>query len=428
MKVLRKRVGVRQAIKGKLHLNDRAVAVLETLAKHYGGPVSTAQLALLHWPPDLAKMLAWFRLEPPIVSTLLDQYSAAHLAERVALGHFLRQLAKQAPEQLATLPPLWQQAQRFASPTWLRQAIDSDVALPAVFVNRPRHPSELVSSKAKVGLRQLFDAGLITMDTERVRARSGSGQSLWYLTPAGRRRLAIELGVTVQDIPYRRPGELSDFTLAHHLQCVDLQISVERACQRHQYTLIKELCDEDLKRLLEAHQVTYKMRRNPQDPESAEELRGMTSPDYFFIASAGGKLFAQFLEVDRAKITVRNTKPGLRDFRRRISILSAMYKSRLYHQLFPEAGNSFRYIVITNGGTDATGVFNRVDSLRQVAVDAVAEISESERERVTGLQRYWMGQWDAVKPSVTDYFSYETILSAAVFQQAGDHQLRPLIW
>jgi hypothetical protein len=413
---------------GKLKLSERHIAVLATIAQHGGGPVSTAQLAALHWPPDLAKMLAWWGLDPLTVQTLMREYPAAYLGQRVELGKFLYKLQATAPQELTRLHPFCQQVQTMPQGDWLQHAITREFEVPEIFTNEIRHPSAFVSSAAKEGLRYLADAQLITADEMPVRRRSGSGQYLWYLTAKGRRQLAEEQGLEVKQVAYRRPEALSDFKIIHHLQCVDLAISIKLSCQRLGYRIIQELTDEQLKILMEPHPVTYRMRRDPKNSSSMEEQRGVTVPDYFFLIEANGKYFAHLVEVDRGKMTVHSRTPGLRDFKRRVLILSELYKQRVYHRLFPQAGHSFRYLVITNGGVDARGVHNRSQSLKTVAEEAVGEVSGHGRAGRQACRRYLVTHWSKVRPNVTDLFSSETILDSKCWLVAGDDELQALIW
>jgi len=424
----------RKAVRGDLRspkrpgLSDRDLAVMQLIAQQDGGPVTTAQISVLHWPRDVARMLSVWGLDTQTVSGVLGQYPASYVGHRLEQAKFVFKLAKTAPEQLEALPPLWQQALIMKPQEWLLQVIASDVAAPDVFTDRICHPSEFVSSAAKERLRALVDADLLTVDELPVRRRSGSGQYLYYLTAKGKQRLATESGIENKEIAYRRPGQLSDFKLLHHLQCVDLAVSIRLSCQRLGYRMLQEYTDGQLKKMMESYKVTYRLRRNPTDSGSVEEFEGLTIPDYFFAVEANGKVFAHLVEVDRGFSPVRSHKPGLRDFRRRVAILSEVYKSRLYHQLFPVAGNSFRYLVITNRSVDARGVHNRVESLKKTAEEALREVSESDRDVRQARQRYWFAHWSAVKPSVTDYFSASTILDGSWWLQAGDEQHRALIW
>jgi hypothetical protein len=428
----RQKPGRRDRVRSDAGLSDRELAVMQTLARHGGGPAETSQLSMRHWPPALDLMLAWFGLDKATVADIQSRYPASHLAERVALGHFLRHLGKTAPEQLARLDPSFQQVMDNDKLTvWIRQAIDSEVVLPEEFMTRPRHPSkEIVSSKVKATLRAMADKGLIIADEMPVRRREGSGQLLWYLTPKGRQLLAEASGRDISEILYRRSGSLSDFKLKHHLRCVDLGLSIELAAERLGYQIIKQFTDEELHKLLDKEDVDYTYRRNPHDPKAPDEhVKGIHIPDHFVLLVANGRLFGQFFEVDRAEITVHSEKPQLRDFKQRIYKMTAMYRSGLYDRIFG-GGKSFRYLTITSGGVDATGRHERIQSLREVAKAAIDELNQADTENDNVYQRYLFARWtEVVKPSVTDFFSAETIFDAPAFVSCDDSfGPQPLIW
>ena len=402
-------------------LNRRAVALLSAV-EAYGGVLSTEQIALLFWPPSLEHKLWAQGIDKSVSKQLRLNFSDSHLNERIELFKWLHQLAQAEPEQLLRLDLTLQLVMQGERSRSLRQLIARPVTLPDPFLRRRRLRSEVVSSSCKGWLRRLFDAGYLEPQEQPTQLSEGRKPLLWYLSKQGRKFLADFRQVSLKEIDWKPAGSFSPAMLPHRLQNTDLRISVELAARHHGWTIHEWRDDAQLRQLHSkpAERVSWRRPERPNDPDSQliEESGGMVPDGYFWLDT--GKNWHSFLECDRATETIQYRQGNLRDFAHKIRAYGAYYKSGRYAIRYPQAGKSFRVLVVTTSQP-------RLLNLKACIENVVREGGGREREAERGLMRYWLTTFDQIQPTWRDYFS-ETVLTGDIWTRAGQEEPRALIW
>lgn len=420
-------------------LSEREVAVLWAICSYR--VLSTLQLAMLFWPPSLEHKLAWWRLAPETIDHTLANYPAHRVEERLEFAKWLLTMRRLQPEQLTTLgpgfdllvDPQWfaklptaeQQQWPIAPQTWLLRLLDYEQPLPEAFRMRRRLPSEFISTGCKQGLRRLFDGGYIEPEEQPTRLQQGRKPLLWYLTKQGRDALATISNVSASSISWKAAGSYSPWGLPHRLENNDLRISTVLAANRHGWKIRRWLDDDELRTVhsKKTERITWQRPKDPHDPTGAvvEEEGAVVADHYFWLDT--GKNWHNFYEYDRGTKTVQYQEPEQndQDFERKIYAFSAYYKSGLYAQRYPEAGKSMRVLVVTSSNA-------RLQRLKAITEQVVQHLSHNDKERESGLMRYWFTTADKIRPTWHDYFSQYTLLDGEIWLRAGQDLPRAVIW
>jgi hypothetical protein len=70
----------------------------------------------------------------------------------------------------------------------------------------------------------------------------------------------------------------------------------------------------------------------------------------------------------------------------------------------------------------------RLQSLKAITEGVVHQMSNNDKDRESGLMRYWFTTADKIRPTWEDYFSEFTLLDGEIWVRAGQNQLRAVIW
>lgn len=390
---------------------DLMVAILR-----WGGVLTTVQLAVLFWPPDLRRRLASWRVSPADIVAWLEHVPTRELycimevlkwglhLNRVrrtqrktdeGLRAWLREQREHNPAAFAELERFMDEVAAVPPATWLAQAVARHLSPPALFATRPRHPSEFVSSACKHRLRLLADLGLLEAYEQATRLSEGRAQTCWFLSREGRNLLAQMWRVRAKELDWRAAGAYGLLHLNHRLLLNDVRISLTLACRQTGHRLVEWIDDNQLRRRLAQAKVT--LRRRVRDAATGEtvdkeETHTLRLPDgYFVLELATGEVRHCFLELDNQTLTLNYSQESVKDFAHKIRTLSAFYRGGGYKASFPEAGESMWYLTVTSGGD------RRVANLKATA------------ERVLGAHnraadRYWFTSL-ADLPAWEDYYA-----------------------
>ena len=426
-----------------LRLTERDLGILLAIAD-YGGVLTTLQLNLLFWPPDLAKRLAYWQLGPSQVQTFLTRYEPAHLDRYLNLLKFLlrvRQLLTDARTQgqyktlwtwlmtrhtqtpadfdelqgLIAGLPVSQSRQDLGG--WLAQTIIQGPTLPALFTQRPRFPGDFISSACVGRLRLLRQAGYLEGEEQALKPSEGKRPLCWYLSKQGRDEVAKYRQIPVREVHWRPLGSYTA-TLTHRLALNDIRLSLALAARRKGVDLKRWLDDDDLRRIHSRQSEKVSLPVDPQDPDSRQESYSVVLDGFFWLDN--GKNWHTWLEVDLSTKTLQASSRTTDDWVRRIRVLSAYYKHGQYHRRYPEAGNSMRLCTVTTSP-------GRMQRLKALTEQVVGQADQSDRERENGLRRYWFTTFDQLAPTWERYFE-ETILTTPIWQVAGREGGHTLIW
>lgn len=396
-------------------LTRRDLSLLNAIAD-YGGCLTTVQIAMLFWPPSLARKLGWWKIEPEQVQELLAHYPAGYLDERIELAKWLLKTKRTQPARFAALDYALQQIARVEPRVWLLRVITEDITLPEPFLIRPKLASRWVSRACTSRLRYLYDAGYLEPEEQRTRLSEGRAPLLWFLSKQGRDYVAEMRKVAPKEIDWRQAGSFSATFLEHRIKTNDLRISLTLAAARHGFEIKMWLDDHELRKIHSrpAEKVILTRPKYPQEPdgEVIEQKVSVVADGFFWLFT--GKNFHQFLEIDLRTVVGQYSDPGLKDWSRKIKSFSEYYRSGKYRRRYPEAGNSMRILTVTTGQT-------RLANLKRITERVVGSENES------GLNRYWFTTFDNIAPTYEDFFN-ETVLTGKIWQVAGRDELYALVW
>lgn len=427
----RRRRFERSPLARTLPLLPRDELIVEATQTH-GGTLTTEQISVQFWPPDIAAMLRYWGLSAAEIERLQQQYPAARIYEQLELLKFLkkvgrlkhgprrisseykrlqewlRQVYETRPEDWASLETLLDEVQNESADHWLRRTLEQNQPPPPILATRPVVPSERVSSACVKRLRLLYDAGWLDKDEPLTKPRYGRGQTLWYISKQARAYLAELRGVAVKDVPWKAAGAYGHLHTAHRLAINDFRIAVTITAERRGYTVKKWLDEADLSGI-HSKQI-LNLLADPDDPDSKSIPRRLI-PDSFFWLETGKDWFF-FLEVDRATETLTYSDPArdLQFWSLKVRKYGAYFK-QFYSNTYPEAEGRGRILVVT---TSQSRLVNMARVCQKVAGKAAG--------------RYWLTTCEAIKPQPAEPFT-ETIFTGKIWYRADQlEEAQALIW
>lgn len=418
------------ALANDLRLTHRDLQILLTIYL-FGGVLTTVQIAVLFFGPDLRRRLLMWCSDPARVGEWLARVAEHDLYEKSELFKWCQQvnrlrqrqsltkadqklrdwllnLVQQEPDTWTELSKLLDWVAAIDPAEWLTTAIERDVKPPRAFLMRPRTPSDFVSSACKQRLRYLMDRGLLEADEPATKLHEGRGQTCWFLSRSGRDLVAQLRKVTTRELDWKPIGSYGMLHLTHRLAVNDFRIAVQLACQRRGYTIRRWIDDNELRRLLGKEKVT--LQRTAADggdgSEIAKERYALKIPDGFFWLDMGeAKQRHCWFEFDNQTLTVQDGGNGAKDFAQKIKTMSAFYRQGRYKTLFPEAGDSMWYLTVTSGSEQ------RIHSLKTAAEKVIGKNK--------ALDRYWFAGIAQIS-TWENYF--ETGIFAPIWQRAGQER------
>ncbi len=240
-----------------VQLTSRDLALI-TAIYEAGGVMTTIQLAVLFWPPDLVRRLAHLGLSQDESTALLSKYKEGEIHQQVELwkwlnrisrmhtdgvrkadlkfAEYLEQVKQTDPAGFHQIEALCSQAAAIPSSAWLKQSLSGRQRLPEAFMNRPQLPSEFVSSACKSRLKALANFGVIEPVEQPTRLSEGRAQSCWFLTRRGRKLLADLRRVRPTELDWKPAGAYGTLHLGHRLLINEVRIAVQLACLHRGYT------------------------------------------------------------------------------------------------------------------------------------------------------------------------------------------------
>jgi len=413
---------------GTLRLVPRDLQVL-TAIHEYGGCLTTVQIAMLFWPPDLRRRLAMWGSPQPHIEAWLATYPPAFLltiVDALIWGQKINRLRQSQqvckaeaklvawlhsldPRLAEDLVPWLDSLAAVAQEVWLAQAIEQQRQPPQAFFRRPRFPSDSVSSACKSRLQALVAKGLLEPQEQPVKLSEGRAQTVYFLTRKGFTLVAEAKGMNPKALDYKAAGAYGPLHLAHRLLINHFRIALTSQCALKQYRIVDWVDDNQLRRLLAKEKVTLtRLVRDPQTGEQQEnkEHHVLKVPDGFFIVEMGtGVRRHCFLEIDNQSLTLESST-NTKDYASKIRVLSAFYKGR-YKELFPSAGDSMWLLTVTTGSEE------RLKHLKATAEGVIGQQNKA-------VDRYWFTTTDRI-PTWEDYFN--TAIFRPIWLRGGSDRL-----
>ncbi|MCB0169708.1 MAG: replication-relaxation family protein [Anaerolineae bacterium] len=421
----------RTAPQREILLSTRDVAVLDTI-QSFGGVMSTTQISIRHWPPDMKAKLRYWKLNWTEILWITQQFPATYLDQCLELLKFIRKIRRlqanpnrmtadynrlrdylldvnqRDPAGFKELERLADQLAQMSLRDWLMKTIETNGPFPIAFINRPTIPSEYISSACLKRLRLLYDLKWLDKDEMIISSDQGRGQTLWYLSRQTRSYLASLRGVSVKALPWKQVGAYGHLHMNHRLAINDFRLAITLSAERLGYTMTQWLDENELHRTHSKQSLN--LLSDPNDPDSKTIKRRLV-PDSFFALDTGNQWF-HFVEIDRATETLTYSDPGqdLNFWALKVRKYGEYFKN-WYEQSYPEAQGKGRILVVT---TSEVRLNNMAQVCRQVAGQAA--------------RRYWFTLFSRVKPRYDDYFS-NAVLAESIWQQASNlEERRILVW
>lgn len=411
----------REPILLDIRLTNRHIALLDTLRSY--GVLSTLQIAMLFFPPDLERRLAYHGIAKADIEMLKLQYSPNQLHEAIEFSKWFTALQQVQPATVNRLDSVGQSIRSLHPTDLFLNILKSQQTLPEAYLQRRRLASDFISASCKKQLRDLFDAGYIDAEEQPTRLHEGRKPTLWYLGKKGAQFLAQWHGLTTQQIRRKKVGSYSPALLQHRLDNNDIRISFMLAAQRHDYQIRRWLDDDELRKIHSkpSERVQWRRPKNTSagNSEWVEEEGTVVADHYLWLDT--GKHWHNFIECDRGTKTGQYSASGRNDFARKVRAFSAYYRCGRYAYTYPDAGKSMRVLTITTSES-------RLQNLKTITESVVAEMSSDERERQSGLKRYWFTTIDQLRPTWHDWYCETTILNAPVWWQAGQTKQQVVFW
>lgn len=395
-----------------------------------GGVLTSVQLAVLFWPPDLKRRLVRWGSTPQQIRDWLAQYPPTYIdriIEMLKWGQKLNRLRAAPhirkndqklvewlhglPAELANDLVKWLDTLAKGTPAdWLANAIGQDHQPPQAFAQRPRFPSEFISSACKINLKRLVDQGFIVSYDQSVRPSEGRAMTCFFLSRSGLDLVAQAKRVASKDLDYKPAGAYGALHLGHRLAINDVRIAMHIHSARLGYRVVEWIDDNQLRRMLAREKVT--LWRRKYDPETREvqevkEVHAVKVPDGYLVLDMGtaGRRHC-FIELDNQTLTLQYRGDSTKDYASKIRILAAFYKQG-YKQQFPDAGDSMWLLTVTTGGQE------RLRHLKATTEEVVGVENRA-------ADRYWFTTVDQIS-TWQDYFG--TSMFGRIWLRGGDNGL-----
>lgn len=415
------------------HVTERDLLLLVAIYQ-YGGVLTTIQIALLFFAPDLLRRLLEWGITRSVAEAWMQKYSQSYLYERVEflkwalkiaklratyerskvdqkLIDWLAEIHKGDNDAFVELITQIDEAEPISPTQYLCLIVEQNRSLPKAYTLRPRVASEFESSACKQRLRKLLDFGFIEPEQQATKLSNGRAQTCWFLSRQGRNLVAEVQKVTPKELDWKPTGAYGLLHLSHRLLVNDFRIAVEIACQQLGYELRRWIDDNQLKRMLGTEKVTLQRVTHPGEgnpPRTISESHSLKIPDGFFWLDFGnGKQRHCWFELDNQTLTIDHATTNQKSFVHKIRTMSAFYRTGRYKELFPEAGNSMWYLIVTSGST------TRLNNLKSATENLFDPRSKA-------LDRYWFTTMSSIQ---TWQNFYRQSVFEPIWQRAGQDRL-----
>lgn len=411
-----------------LQLTNRDLELMWTIYE-FGGVLTTVQLAVLFWPPDLGRRLANVQLSVEEIDSVVAQYSAATINQALELYKWIVRINRMTSKGISKpdiklheyleyvhkadlvafhqIEALCTQVETVSSRSWVLGWLTKQQPLPVAFVNRPQFASDFVSSACKSRLKALADFGVIEPVEQPTRLSEGRAQSCWFLTRRGRNLLAQMRDVRPSSLDWKPAGAYGTLHLGHRLLLNDLRMAVVIACRERGYTLKQWIDDNQLKRMLGNEKVRLiRLVRDEATNHRQEvtETYALKIPDgYFWIDLGENGPRHCFVELDNQTLTIADNRDSAKDYAQKIRTMSAFYRSGRYKEMFPDADGYMWYLTVTTGNQ------RRLLNLKQTTEKVIGVHNKA-------VDRYWFSTMDQI-PTWDDYFA--SAVFTPIWQRAG---------
>lgn len=267
--------------------------------------------------------------------------------------------------------------------------------LDALFFSPEREQldSGRVSSRCLHRLKVLFHAGFLRRVEQAQTLSDGRKPLVYFLDRRGAQYVAEAAGCELADLDWDRQGhEVGTLFLDHLLLSNTFRVAVTLAARRQSYQLHEWRDERALRR------VHYNETIKLKDEDGS--VRPVTLiPDGYFLLETDDSRYHQFIEIDRATSTLQVSRPGKRDWGRKVATYLEYFRSGLYQERYQT--QSLRILTVTTSE-------KRLAHLKKVT------------EEAGGRSRFWFTTADKITPS--------RILTDRIWQKAGDDGFFSLVW
>lgn len=244
-------------------------------------------------------------------------------------------------------------------------------------------------------LKRLYHHGYLYRDERPTRLSDGRRALVYFLDKKGAALLAGYAGVEISELdwhPRNNAAAAGYLFLNHLLKTNDVRIAITQASERAGGCIRRWLDDKTLKSQQMKDYVTFW-------DDDGKERRMAVVPDGFYQLELAGNLYNDFLEIDLRTTIGVYTKPGRRDWARKIRVYQAYYADGRFQQRYQS--RAFRVLTITTSET-------RLKNLKKIT------------EEKGGSRHFWFTTFDRINT--------DTVLTEPIWQVAGREESLPLIW
>jgi hypothetical protein len=205
--------------------------------------------------------------------------------------------------------------------------------------DEPQSPRHKIDTRCQHRLSLLYHAGYLFRDEQPTKLSEGRRPLVYFLDERGAALLSDTLRVPRAQLDWRsRDNDVSWPFLEHLLATNTIRIAVTISAKANGYELLRWIDDKSLRR---AEQKDYVVLRGP----SGSQQRVAVVPDGYFALKVGKRIYHRFLETDLGTVTGQASKPGRRDWARKVAAYLEYYKSGGYLRRYGAQG--IRVLTVT---------------------------------------------------------------------------------
>lgn len=244
-------------------------------------------------------------------------------------------------------------------------------------------------------LKRLYHHGYLHRDERPTRLSDGRRSLVYFLDKKGAALLADYAGVETSALdwhPRSNAAGAGYLFLDHLLKTNDIRIAITQAAERVGGVLHHWLDDKTLQSQQMKDYVTLW-------DEDGKERQAAVIPDGFYQLEMGENVYRDFLEVDLRTTIGVYTKPGRRDWARKVRVYLAYYADGRYQERYQS--RAFRVLTVTTSD-------ERLKNLKKIT------------EESGGSHHFWFTTFDRL--------TSDTVFTEPIWTLAGREEYRTLIW
>lgn len=211
----------------------------------------------------------------------------------------------------------------------------SDLCFVPMAVRKPPLPS----SRCLHRLKLLYHYGFLKREELPTLLSEGRKPFVYRLDKAGAALLALLRQSTVEELDWRTDEAMGHLFVDHLIQANDVRVAIARACQRRSIEIMQWWDERTLKH--------YQKDTITLTSANGKKQNAAIVADGYFHLYTDSHHYHQFLEIDRATVTVSSSLTQRRTWARKVMAYIEYYRSGKYHARYHTKG--MRVLTVTTG-------------------------------------------------------------------------------